>query len=646
MKKGYAIGFFIWLISYIGIVLGQPPNNNCSNATTLTVNAPCTNGTTVGSNFEPGELTSNCNGGPLENQSVWYQFTATNDSIFIGFEDGPDCNVNIEVFDGSQPCPDPGYIGCVDWGTGGGTLLLTGLTIGNTYYFKIESRNCGTNDFCVRVAEPKSNNDPCGAIPIAVNGGCVVDSNWYSTDDAGLGVPSCWSGTAQTTVWYSFVATNDSMIISTDFLQDYYNGIGYGGSPINAPQVAVYSSSNGTCTGVLSEIACSQLDGLYIPGGYLFLTGLTPGETYFIRLNGAAYSSPFIYPDVLGSYCIQVHEPCQSAIAGETASSASQIDNCGTAFNGSTNGSSHEGLQNTNAYEDLDCDGTTEVNWTVENDTWFYFCVDPLVGTQNWNFEVSVTSCASGCGIQWGVMQGTPNSLNPLYTTTNTANCNTDAVNPGETDIQTISIDPLNGCVYIVFDGYGGSICDYSISITCPGCGSCVLPVEVTQFTAKKKGNGIEVTWRILEEMGIQFYRIYKSEDDGETYFLLGEIPASGGGQYRILDWKPTTGANYYHLKAIETTGKEIDLMAYAVAFYRLEGLDVEYDPITHALWVSDEQNRTAVLSMWNLNGQLVLEQQLNLQAYRTQQITLPQLSSGIYFWKIGDQVGKLIISE
>jgi hypothetical protein len=113
----------IFLCFWMMIAVAQPPNDNCANATNLTVNGPCVNGTTVGATIQSGEVSRNCNGGPAENQSVWYRFTATSNTLFIAFEDGPDCDVNLELFNGSAACPDPGYIGCVDWGTGGGTLF-------------------------------------------------------------------------------------------------------------------------------------------------------------------------------------------------------------------------------------------------------------------------------------------------------------------------------------------------------------------------------------------------------------------------------------------------------------------------------------------------------------------------------------------
>jgi hypothetical protein len=436
------------------------------------------------------------------------------------------------------------------------------------------------------------------------------------------------------------------MIISTDFLANYYTGTGYGGSPINAPQIALYSSSNGTCSGTLTEIACNQLGGLYTYGGYLFLTNLTPGTTYFIRLNGAYYDPPFIYTNVLGSYCIQVHEPCRSAIPGETAASANLIDNCGTAFGGSTSGAYHEGLSNTTAYRDLDCDGTAEVNWSVENDTWFYFCVDNSLGTQNWNFTVSVSSCASGCGIQWGVMQGSPSNLNPLYTTTNTANCNTDAINPGETDVRTISINPNLGCVYIVFDGYGGSICNYSISIQCQGCICNILPIEVLTFSARRLGSKIELFWLVSEETGVQSYRVYKSEDGGQTYFLWKEVPVTENRAYRVFDEKPVFGPNYYHLKVVETTGNEVDAMAYTMITYSLQGIEAQYDPVSRTFYIVGENNEFVVFTIYDLNGQKVLEKGLALESGRTKEVDLSDLAPGIYLWHAGGSFGKFVVSS
>ncbi len=54
----------------------QPANDNCSNATNLTVNAACIAGTTAAGTVQAGEVTApSCAGGTF-NQTVWYKFTA------------------------------------------------------------------------------------------------------------------------------------------------------------------------------------------------------------------------------------------------------------------------------------------------------------------------------------------------------------------------------------------------------------------------------------------------------------------------------------------------------------------------------------------------------------------------------------------
>lgn len=129
-------------------------------------------------------------------------------------------------------------------------------------------------------AQP-ANDAPCSAISITVGSGCVMGDVTSATTE-GLSTPSCWTGPPSnysTSVWYSFVATDDSITVNL--------GDGTLGSQSN---VAVYS---GTC-GSLTQIGCAK------GGAEADVTGLAIGTTYFIMVDGQGNN--------VGTFCISTYE--------------------------------------------------------------------------------------------------------------------------------------------------------------------------------------------------------------------------------------------------------------------------------------------------------------------------------------------------
>jgi hypothetical protein len=164
----------------------QPANNDCVNATTLTVNAACIPGTTDAGSVQGGEVTApSCAGGTFT-QSVWYKFTATATHMYV--------QLNLTTFGGSGATWGPGYWTsvvynsstclpssgsiiscqtCNSQGTADGLIAneMFGLTVGSVYYVQIGYRTgMGVNlvpNYCIEVSDqftPDCNTcaNPCG----------------------------------------------------------------------------------------------------------------------------------------------------------------------------------------------------------------------------------------------------------------------------------------------------------------------------------------------------------------------------------------------------------------------------------------------------------------------------------------------------
>src|SRR5690349_14909023 len=97
---------FLLIFSFFSLnIYAQPANDNCANATNLTVNAVCIAGTTETGTVQGGEVTSpSCAGGAF-NQTVWYKFTATATHMYV--------QLNLTTFGGNGATWGPGYWTCV-----------------------------------------------------------------------------------------------------------------------------------------------------------------------------------------------------------------------------------------------------------------------------------------------------------------------------------------------------------------------------------------------------------------------------------------------------------------------------------------------------------------------------------------------------
>ncbi len=120
-------------------------NDACANAINLTINAACTNGTTVNSTPDANSPAS-CGG--TGKSAVWYKFTATGGSTTVR------ATTTDSLFDGvlsiHTRC-DTASIQCGDDGLDGDEEFVTFTTIaGKVYYAKIADY-AGTGSFCMAV---------------------------------------------------------------------------------------------------------------------------------------------------------------------------------------------------------------------------------------------------------------------------------------------------------------------------------------------------------------------------------------------------------------------------------------------------------------------------------------------------------------
>ncbi|THD31939.1 MAG: T9SS type A sorting domain-containing protein [Flavobacterium johnsoniae] len=268
-----------------------PVNDECANAvllipgTSVTCSSPVS-GTTVGATQSlPG-----CAG--TADDDVWYKFVATETALSIiitNVAGSGTSDIVTQVFDS---CGGTSVV-CQD--TPNSPVNLTGLTVGNTYFFRIysyASTLSTTFTVCVTVPPSPPVNDNCsGAIvltPTSAFGNVTDGTNVGATASSEI-APTICGGYSGGDVWYSVVVpASGSITIQT--------GNSSTGATGFDSVVTVYS---GTC-GSLVQLGCNDDSG-GTSYSKVAITGQTPGATLYIRVY--EYSN-----DSVGSFGISAYD--------------------------------------------------------------------------------------------------------------------------------------------------------------------------------------------------------------------------------------------------------------------------------------------------------------------------------------------------
>ena len=119
--------------------VSPPTNNDCSNATSVTVNnsSTCTSTTSV-SSVGATQSSAACAGTGADDD-VWFSFVATNTSHVITVTPGTMSDVVFQMYDGN--CGGLSSLACIDATAGSSveTTTVNSLSIGVTYYIRIHS---------------------------------------------------------------------------------------------------------------------------------------------------------------------------------------------------------------------------------------------------------------------------------------------------------------------------------------------------------------------------------------------------------------------------------------------------------------------------------------------------------------------------
>ncbi|MFT4543918.1 MAG: hypothetical protein ACI9EQ_000368, partial [Bacteroidia bacterium] len=292
-------------------VLETPPSNDAlCDAFEIIVDDPEQTGNNTGYGVEAGEPFGACYSGGAQS-TAWYYFTTPASgmvTVSTDFAGGTNGDTEIAIYELGGSCTDLTNLGPALYCDQDGGVVesynstfttdgapLAGSTV---HYVQVSGWFGTTGSFDISVVEyfHPPNDALCNAVALVVNDPAIERDNTGYTTEASEPNGSCYSGGAQSTAWFSFVApASGDVSVSTD----------YAGFTNGDTEIALYELT-GLCNDLSSlgaELFCDQDGGVaenynsIISTEFALLTG---GTTYYIQVSG--------YFGTTGSFEISVVE--------------------------------------------------------------------------------------------------------------------------------------------------------------------------------------------------------------------------------------------------------------------------------------------------------------------------------------------------
>lgn len=166
------------------------------------------------------------------------------------------------------------------------------------------------------------------------------------------------------------------------------------------------------------------------------------------------------------------------------------------------------------------------------------------------------------------------------------------------------------------------------------------LPVVFGDVRAFEKNNGVQVDWSNLTETDVAEYSVERSANGRDFTSIATQLPTSNlndRADYTAFDANPVQGTNYYRIRAIEVTGKEVYSKVLAVTIGKdASGLRLYPNPVTDkqvTINLANLKRGAYDLRVVSVSGQDIFRKTIQNQSSNfTQTLSLPSsLKPGVY---------------
>ncbi|MEZ4918436.1 MAG: T9SS type A sorting domain-containing protein [Saprospiraceae bacterium] len=546
-----------------------------------------------------------------------------------------------------------------DFNTAGGTEAFGPLIAGKTYFILVDNNSpfsSAVQTFKIVGCGPV-NDEAAGAIELTLNTPCA--GNIHSNLGAGYllgepdpdtssvdGLAGRWLDPAEKTVWFKFQAPFSGSITLTS--DSYPQGSNFD------TQIALYEASDPFDYATFVYIESDEDNGVINNGfnAVLYYTGLYPGQTYYVQVDGYGVSE--------GTFCLELLDGIERVEQEDCFDTYTILDVDGTQPGGErwygiyTNpdildlgqmvAAINPGFQDIG---DVSCkiavsDNTIELasNGVPYMPAYVQFSstVEPTLPVQIrlffYDYELNALKLATG------MLSNTVSDLvvtryNGIVEDCTPANNNTIPSSVGTVQLIT-SIDEFitPGTHSFFLEFYSDTLGEYGAHF-----GTAPLPLELLRFSGKALDAYNLIEWTTSNEVQLEKFVLERSYD-GLQWESLESQPALGNNSsqqtnYQQLD-KEVKGSAYYRLKSVDFDGTH----AYSNILYiqRSGGalvLQTVYpnptSNLTKIRFNSQDETPTDLL-IYNLTGRLVLKKRLlPIIGSNELELDLSQLPAGMY---------------
>ncbi len=516
-----------------------PANDNCAGAISLTPQTYAAACTTPISATTNGATQSNITCSSADsNDDVWFSFVAGATTEIVRFESvsavsGSVSSMGLNTY---TACPSTGAANCTTGITltgGNGSTLITGLTIGTTYYLRVwtgGTANSATFNICIINPPPAPANDNCaGAIsvtPQSFAAACTTPTSATSLGATQSNI-TCSSTDSNDDVWFSFVAGATTETVRFE--------------SVTAVVGTVTSMGLNTYTACPATGAanCNSSITLTSGAGQAGLTGLTIGTTYYLRVWTGGVSNMATF-----NICIIDPPPPPANDLCTNATIITQAANTSVTYSG-TNAAS------TASSPALQLCGNTSPGV----DVWYAFTAT-AAGTVQFNVEADGTNGSTSFDSQIQIFSGGC----PGASTSCVAQGD-DGGNPigDSNDPLTISLAATAGTTYRarIYNWVSSGTGNFNLQVITPV--GVALPLELASFTGKTTSSSNILQWETLTEKNVQSHIVERSVDGVkwmEVGRKAGQMESYASVKYELEDRAPLAKA-YYRLRSVDFDGAE-----------------------------------------------------------------------------------------
>lgn len=384
-------------------------------------------------------------------------------------------------------------------------------------------------------------NTPCSSPTISVSTTCsysnvqITGSDSYQNNAANFGDVSC--GSSGEDVWYNFVApATGSVEIFTQ------------SGTITDAVMEVYESD---CSSFYNSLGCDD-DGGTGTMPQIGIGGLTPGQTYYIRL--------WEYGGGTGDFdvCVTELDPntpqnCSGSIA---------VCNDST-FSGNSSGDGIEELDATNQGCLYDENQSSWYNFTASTSGTLSFTISPQNGTDDYDFALwlggTCPPSTSPNRCSYAASGGGDTGLN------NTA---TDTTENASGDDWVAQLNVVAGQTYVLLiDNFSETTSPFDLSWGGTAILDCsALPVQLTNFNGEiideNSEKYVKLNWHTNTEYNNDYFTILHSTN-GTEWQTLQTVNGSNKTEetdYSHKHFEFENGTNFYKLKQTDFDGNTIEL--------------------------------------------------------------------------------------